>query len=201
MGNVSEHPGSGRAGASGPHASQDPGWVVASLSRMGSACIKISKAGAPSLSWSRSQSTGCRREQNCTACAILTFPQSSLLNVPQWVCGNLATRIRMQGQRGVFTLSQSSDPQPGAGHSQPLVAEQSTCTSPAPTMAATAQELWSAPWPKPAAGGRAPWVCHPNCCPAPGETLACCPSTAPLNGGSSAAPSCPPHPQTGTRLR
>lgn len=84
---------------------------------------------APLLSWSRSWSTGCSKEQHCTACGIHTFPQSSLLNVPQRVCGSLAARIRTQGQRGVFTLSRSPDPHPGAGRSQPLVAEQSTCTT------------------------------------------------------------------------
>lgn len=95
----------------------------------GQCCTRISKAGELSLCWTRSWGTACSKEQHCIVCAIHTFPQRSLLNVPQWVCGRLPTRIRMQGQRGAFTLSHSPDPQPGAGRSQPLVAGQGTCTS------------------------------------------------------------------------
>lgn len=86
-----EHPGSGRAGASGPHVPQDPGYAATRLSRTGSACTRISKVGEPLLSWTRSQSTGYRKKQHCG-----TVPQCSLLNVPQQACGRLATRIRTQ---------------------------------------------------------------------------------------------------------
>lgn len=37
----------------------------------------------------RSQSTGCKKEQHCTACAIHTFPRTSSLSVPQWAGSGL----------------------------------------------------------------------------------------------------------------
>lgn len=67
-----EHSGSGRAGASGPHAPQDPEWAATSLSRMGSACTRISKAGAPSLSWRGPRAQAARKSN--TALPVQSTP-------------------------------------------------------------------------------------------------------------------------------